>query len=62
MHVGNPYIPRTVATNEIGAAMSAEAIFTFRLVGIGLDAFAARSRNRLVEGVTLSLQLGWFGI
>jgi len=61
MYVGDPYIPRTVAKNEIGVAMSAEATFTFRLVGIGLDAFAARSSNRLVEGVTLSIQVGWFG-
>jgi hypothetical protein len=62
MYVGDPYIPRTVATNEIGVAMSVEAIINLSLVGIGLDAFAARSSNRLVEGVTLSLQLGWFGI
>jgi len=61
MYVGDLYIPRTVATNEIGMAMSAEAIINLPLVGIGLDAFAARSSNRLVEGVTLSLQVGWFG-
>ena len=62
MYVGDPYIPRTVAKNEIGMAVSAEAIINFSLVGIGLDAFVARSSNRLVEGVILSLQLGWFGI
>jgi hypothetical protein len=61
MYVGDPYIPRTVATNEIGVAASAEAIINFPLVGIGLDAFAARSSNRLVEGVILSLQHGWLG-
>ena len=61
MYVGDPYIPRTVASNEIGMAMSAEAIINLPLVGIGLDAFAARSSNRLVEGVTLSLQVGWSG-
>ena len=61
MYVGDLYIPRTVATNEIGVAMSAEAIINLPLIGIGLDAFAARSSNRLVEGVTLSLQVGWFG-
>ena len=61
MYVGDLYIPRTVATNEIGMAMSAEAIINLPLVGIGLDAFAARSSNRLVEGVTLSLQVGWLG-
>jgi hypothetical protein len=61
MYVGDPYIPRTVASNEFGMAVSAEAIINFNLVGIGFDAFAARSSNRLVEGVTLSLQVGWFG-
>jgi hypothetical protein len=61
MYVGNLFIPRTVATNEIGMAMAAEAIMNFDLVGVGLDAFAARSSNRLVEGVTLSLQVGWLG-
>jgi hypothetical protein len=61
MYVGDPYIPRTVATNEIGMAMAAEAIINFSLVGIGFDAFAARSSNRLVEGVTLSMQIGWLG-
>jgi hypothetical protein len=61
MYVGDPYISRTVAKNEIGMALAAEAIFTFRLVGIGVDAFAARSSNRLVEGVILSLQVGWLG-
>ena len=61
MYVGDPYIPRTVATNEIGMALSAEAIINFSEVGIGLDAFAARSSNRLVQGVTLSFQVGWLG-
>ncbi len=61
MLVGDPYIPRTVARNEIGMAMAAEAILTLPLVGIGLDAFAARSSNRLVEGVILSFQVGWLG-
>jgi hypothetical protein len=61
LYVGDPYIPRTVARNEIGMAIAAEAIFTFRLVGIGLDAFAARSSNRLLEGVILSFQVGWLG-
>ena len=61
MYVGNPYIPRTVASYEIGMAVSAEAIINFSLVGIGFDAFAARSSNRLVEGVTLSFQVGWLG-
>jgi hypothetical protein len=61
LYVGDPYVPRTVATNEIGMAVSAEAILNFSLVGIGLDAFAARSSNRLVEGVILSLQVGWLG-
>jgi hypothetical protein len=62
MYVGDPYIPRTAASNEIGMAVSAEATINFNLIGIGFDAFAARSSNRLVEGVTLSLQVGWFGI
>jgi len=62
MYVGDPYIPRKAATNEIGMALSAEAIINFSLVGIGFDAFAARSSNRLVEGVIFSLQVGWFGI
>jgi hypothetical protein len=62
MYVGDLYVPRTVAANEIGMAVSAEAIINFSLIGIGLDAFAARSSNRLVEGVTLSLQIGWLGI
>jgi hypothetical protein len=61
MLVGDPYIRRTVARNEIGMALSAEAILNLPLVGIGLDAFAARSSNRLVEGVILSLQVGWLG-
>ena len=62
MYMGDLYAPRTVARNEIGMAVSAEAIINFSLVGIGLDAFAARGSNRLVEGVILSLQFGWFGI
>lgn len=61
MYVGDPYIPRTVANYEIGIAVSAEAIINFSLVGIGFDAFAARSSNRLVEGVILSFQVGWLG-
>jgi hypothetical protein len=58
---GVPYIIRTVARNEIGMAVSAEAILNLSLVGFGLDAFVARSENRLLEGVTLSLQVGWLG-
>ena len=58
---GGRYIPRTVARNEIGMAVAAEATINFPLFGIGFDAFVARTENRLVEGVVLSLQLGWFG-
>ena len=62
MYVGDPYNPpRGVASNEIGIALSAEAIVNFSLAGIGFDAFAARSSNRLVEGVILSFQVGWLG-
>ena len=60
-YVGDPYIPRAVARHEYGMAVAAEAILNLHLVGIGFDAFVARSANRLVEGVTLSLQLGWLG-
>jgi hypothetical protein len=61
LYVGDPYIPRKVPRNEIGVAVSAEAILTFQLVGVGLEPFAAVSGNRIVEGVLLSLQLGWLG-
>lgn len=60
-YVGDPDIPRVVARHEYGMAVSAEAILNLPVVGIGFDAFVARSENRRVEGVVLSLQLGWFG-
>jgi hypothetical protein len=59
--MGNPYSGRTVATNEFGIAISAEAIISLPIAGLGVDAFVARSENRLVEGITLSLQVGWLG-
>jgi hypothetical protein len=62
MYAGNLYVPRTVAPYEVGIAVSAEAIVNFPIVGIGFDGFVARSGNRLVEGVTLSFQVGWLGI
>jgi hypothetical protein len=58
---GGRFIPRTVARNEIGMAVAAEATIKLPLFGIGFDAFVARSENRLVEGVVLSLQVGWYG-
>jgi len=61
LYVGNPYVPRTVAKYEVGFALSALTIVNFSEVGIGLDAFLAQSGNRLVEGITLSLQAGWLG-
>lgn len=62
LYVGDPYTPPNgVKSNEIGMAVSAEAIINLSQVGIGFDAFVARSENRLVEGVILSLQVGWLG-
>jgi hypothetical protein len=61
LDAGGGYIPRTVARNETGMAVAAEATINFPLFGIGFDAFVARSENRLVEGVVLSLQVGWYG-
>ena len=61
LYVGNRYVPRTVAKYEAGFALSALTIVNFSEVGIGLDAFLAQSGNRLVEGITLSLQAGWLG-
>ena len=50
-------VPRT----ETGVAVVAQAIATLPMIGIGFDAFLVRGRHRSVHGVTLSLQLGWFG-
>jgi hypothetical protein len=61
LYVGNLYVPRTVKTYEAGIALSAQARVNFSELGIGLDGFVAQSGNRLVEGVTLSLQAGWLG-
>ena len=61
LYVGNLYVPRTVANYEAGIALSAQARVNFSEVGIGLDGFVAQSGNRLVEGVTLSIQAGWLG-
>ena len=60
-YVGNRYLPRTVATYEVGFAVSALATVNISVVGIGFNAFVAQSENRLVEGVTLSIQAGWLG-
>ena len=61
LYVGNLYVPRTVAKHEVGFALSVLTMVNFSVVGIGLDGFVARSGNRLVEGVTLSLQAGGLG-
>jgi hypothetical protein len=61
LYVGNLYIPRTVANYEAGFALSAQARVNFSVIGIGLDGFVTQSGNRLVEGVTLSIQAGWLG-
>ena len=61
LFVGNLYVPRIAKTYEAGVALSAQARINFSVVGIGLDGFVAQSGNRLVEGVTLSLQAGWLG-
>ena len=61
LYVGNHYIPRTVATYEVGFALSALTTVNFSEVGIGFNGFVAQSGNRLVEGVTLSIQAGWLG-
>jgi hypothetical protein len=61
LYVGNLYVPRTVANYEVGFALSALAAVNFSEVGIGFNGFVAQSGNRLVEGVTLSLQAGWLG-
>jgi len=60
-YVGNRYLPRTVAPYEVGFALSALATVNVSVVGIGFNAFVAQSENRLVEGVTLSIQAGWLG-
>lgn len=61
LYVGSRFGPRTVARNEIGMAVAAEAIANLPIVGIGFDAFVALSQNRLVKAVVLSLQVGWLG-
>jgi len=61
LYVGNPYVAKTVANYEVGIALSAQARLNFSVLGIGLDGFVAQSGNRLLEGVTLSLQAGWLG-
>lgn len=61
LYVGNLYVPRTVAKYEVGFALSALATVNLSEVGIGFNAFLAQSENRLVEGVTLSIQAGWLG-
>jgi len=61
LYVGNLYVPRTVAKHEVGFALSALTMVNFSVVGIGLDGFVAQSGNRLVEGVTISLQAGGLG-
>jgi hypothetical protein len=61
LYVGNLYAPRTVPNYEAGITLSAQARVNFSVVGIGLDGFVAQSGNRLVEGITLSLQAGWLG-
>ena len=61
LYVGNLYVPREVAKYEAGIALSAQARVNFSVIGIGLDGFVTQSANRLVEGVTLSLQAGWLG-
>jgi hypothetical protein len=61
LYVGNLYVPRTVANYEVGFALSALATVNFSEVGIGFNGFVAQSGNRLVEGVTLSIQAGWLG-
>ncbi|MGZ3374905.1 MAG: hypothetical protein ACXU9Z_16560 [Gemmatimonadaceae bacterium] len=61
LYVGNLYQPRTVANYEAGFAASALATVNFSEVGIGFNGFVAQSGNRLVEGVTLSIQAGWLG-
>jgi hypothetical protein len=52
---------RTVLPTEIGMAVSAEAASISQHFGLGIDFFAARSRNTSIVGATVSLQLGWFG-
>jgi hypothetical protein len=61
LYVGDLYVPRDVAKYEVGIALSAQARVYFSEIGIGLDAFVAQSGNRVVEGITLSLQAGWLG-
>ena len=61
LYVGNPYVPRTVPTYEVGFALSALATVNISAVGIGFNGFVAQSGNRLVEGITLSIQAGWLG-
>jgi hypothetical protein len=61
LYVGNLYVLRTVAKYEAGIALSALATVNISEVGIGFNGFVAQSGNRLVEGVTLSIQAGWLG-
>jgi hypothetical protein len=61
LYAGNLYVPRDVAKYEVGIALSAQARVNFSVLGIGLDGFVAQSGNRVVEGLTLSLQAGWLG-
>jgi hypothetical protein len=61
LYVGDLYVPRTVPNYEVGIALNAQARVNFSVIGIGFDGFVAQSGNRLVEGLTLSLQAGWLG-
>lgn len=57
----DPYSATVNRSPEVGLTVAAEAALTTPLVGIGLDAFASRSKHRRLAGITLSLQLGWLG-
>jgi hypothetical protein len=51
----------SVPGGEIVPALWSEAVMFLPYVGIGADWFWAQSRNRLVSGVTVSVQLGYLG-
>ena len=58
---GDQLVTTTTYPNEFGGAFSAELGFISPSFGIGFDIFASRSSNISFTGLTLSLQVGWFG-
>lgn len=50
---------RTSFPDQSSLALGLEGGFTYHVIGIGLDAFGARTKRISYSGVTLSVQLGY---